>query len=174
MQKQDTALGLSDTSEVERRVPKTGIFNDLSIGILTAAFFGAIGYLSGKFLGRLGDDVAGNLTKEELKRLTREEIKALPPGRGEYFGKWFGGGALALIGASVGIRHSREARQQVTELAQRSVELERTNEALASVYTQPVGSIIMTENAPKEIPVQMVEGVASQGVIAEKTQQVEK
>lgn len=154
MQKQDTALGLSDSSEVERRIPKTGIFNDLSIGVLTSTFFGAIGYVSGKMLGRLGDEVR--------------------PGRGEYFGKWFGGGAMALIGASVGIRHSREARQQAAELAQRSVELERTNEALSSVYTQPVGTVIMTENAPKEIPAQMVESVAPQGVIAEKTQQVEK
>lgn len=134
-----------DAAELESRMPKTGVFNITAIAALTSSVFGGLGYTVGKYLGRIGDEP---ISVEKRKELGLDLTKHYP-GRGEVFGKWVGGGALALIGVSVGMRHAREAKEQATALAARTLELERQNAALASAYTQPVGTLVATDMAPQ-------------------------
>lgn len=134
-----------DAAELEKRMPKTGVFNITAIAALTSSVFGGVGYIVGKYLGRIGDEPM-SLEKRKAHGL---DLTKHYPGRGEKFGKWVGGGALALIGVSVGMRHAREAKEQAADLAARTLELERQNAALASVYTQPVGTLIAADHAPQ-------------------------
>lgn len=114
--------------EVQRRVPKSGLFNEVMIPVVSSGTFGLIGYQLGKWLGKMGD------------------AKSPLPGHGRFetWLKYTGAASFGVLAASVAIRHTREANKQAVELAKRSLELEQRNEALASVVTKPVGTLIET------------------------------
>jgi hypothetical protein len=156
LSKSDAELMISPESEVQKRVPKTGAFNEVTIGAMTSTVFGFIGYWGGKVLGKLADDTP---TKEG-----KESGKITPRGS-ERFGKWAGAVTLGLLGASVGIRHAREAREQAEVLARKSVELEQVNQALAASYGQPVGSLVTPEQSTT--PGTTVEMAKTEGLLQE-------
>lgn len=114
--------------EVQRRVPKSGVFNGVMIPVVSSGTFGLVGYQLGKWIGRMGDAKASFAGH----------------GRFETWLKYTGAASFGLLAASVAIRHTREANKQAVELAKHSLELEQHNAALASVVTKPVGTLIET------------------------------
>lgn len=120
--------------EAMSRVPQTGIFNAVTIPVISSVTFGFIGYHLGKWIGKLGDAKSSGTLQ----------------GRFETGLKYIGMTGFGLLAASVAIRQTREANKQAVELAKRSMELEQHNAALASVVTKPIGTLIETfDKAPE-------------------------
>ncbi len=121
--------------ELEKRVPKTGVFNEVMIPAVSATAFGMLGFWVGKVLGRFGDDT------RDMKQV----------GRFETGFKFIGAASFGLMAAAVAIRQTRESKQQAVELAKKTLELEQHNAALASVATKPVGTLVGEFDTPVSV-----------------------
>lgn len=157
MQDVQTEIAQAQEQEAIKRVPKTGAFNEVSVPLISFGAFGAVGYFVGKWVGRMGDHRSAENGK----------------GRFEAWLKVLGTMTFGLIAASVGIRHTREAKAQAVELAKRSVELEQHNAALASVTTRPVGTLIDSfDNTPEagSHPLVQVSEAQNAGTLADAPQ----
>lgn len=151
-----TDIATSQEREAQARVPQSGIFNEVTIPVVSSGTFGTVGYFIGKWIGRMGDD-------------NRHPAQS---GRFEGWMKWIGASSMALLAAAVSIRQTREAKEQALALAKRSVELERHNEALSSMVTKPVGTLIDTfEKTPETaVPDTQVSEAKPAGMMAESTE----
>ncbi len=111
------------------RVPKTGLFNEVSIPVVSSVAFGGVGLYLGRAIGRFADDRKGDKGGGPFERGLGYIVAA----------------CLALLAAAVSIRQTRESKEQAVELAKRSMELEQHNAVLSSIATKPVGTLIGTD-----------------------------